>query len=269
MAVFNDMIVTNSGKVQYAKAMSGKKITFNRVGFGDSKPTGSVEGLTGLVHERKTGSIESIDTTTTEGVAIITVQVNNAGMNENIGIKEVGIFCLDPDTNAEVMYAYAYSENDIDVIPAEGTQAVVWKMRVQLEISNATGTPTQQDNLMSFTPVVTATPADGTTTVLTEVLATGKYTSFDKQTTAFYSITGKLSAMSTVGLRALTISLPQKSSAAYSVQAPMTVVTAENTELLVDFSGSIAKDGLVIEVDYFGINNGNFTLNFEVTYVEG
>ena len=150
MAKFNQMIVTNVGRLQYAKAMAGKRIVITKVVFGSGSPASqsAASELTSLVRAEITGTIEGVDTTSLEGVAIVTANVNNASLESPLSIKEIGVFCKDPDTSEEVMYAYCYSPNDIDVIPSSGSGTVVWKIRVQLAITNAVGeeTPAQQYN---------------------------------------------------------------------------------------------------------------------------
>lgn len=139
MATFTEMIVTDKGKIQYAKAMAGKQIVFTRVAFGEGKPASlaAAEKLTALVGERISGTVESIDTTTEAGVAIIMVSVDNSTLNAAVGIREIGVFNTDPDTGKEVMYSYCYSENDIDVIPSSINGSVIWRMMIRLAITNA------------------------------------------------------------------------------------------------------------------------------------
>lgn len=270
MATFNNMIVTNGGKVIYSKAISGKTITFTKAEFGSGAPASQSEAaaLGALVDSKIVGAIESIDTTTTAGVAIITVQVNNSTLTEALGIREVGIFCKDPDTNADVLYSYMYSPSDIDVIPSNENGVVVWKMRIQLAISNATGESTEQSSLVAFTPTLTATSADGLTVFVSEIIAKCSYNIKGNLVTVFYNITGKLSNMESAadGLSSLTLSLPKQSAIDSTVAATMTVIDSENTAVLVDVSGVIAKGGLVIDFDYFGAQSGDFSLNLTAVY---
>jgi hypothetical protein len=278
MATFNNMIVTNGGKVIYSKAISGKSITFTKAEFGSGIPASQSDAaaLGALVDSKIIGAIESIDTTTTAGVAIITVQVNNSALTEALGIREVGIFCKDPDTNADVLYSYMYAPTDIDVIPSNANGVVVWKMRIQLAISNATGEATEQSSLVSFTPVLSAVSADGLTVFISEIIAKCSYRVNGKLVTAFYNITGKLSNMLTAenGLERLTIGLPKVSAVKRNLTTPMTITITDDHSLiypagsviLVDILGRIEENSDVIDIDYFGFQSGDFTLDFEITY---
>jgi Tfp pilus assembly major pilin PilA len=270
MATFNNMLVTNGGKLIYAKAMSGKTIIFNRVAFGSGNPATQAvaETLTQLRKPEIEGTIEAIDTTTTAGVAIITVQVNNAAIDKAIGIKEIGLFCADPDTAEPVLYAYCFSPNDIDVIPSNVNGAVIWKMRLQLEISNATLAETKQTEVLSNTPVVTAVSADGLTPYVSEISATGKYLVKNEIVTLMYEITGKLSNMESAenGLTSLSISIPRSPKINSTVCAQMRVTTDEGNDILVDVTGEIKAGSYKISIDYFGSTNGNFALLLSATY---
>lgn len=271
MATFNDMVVTRDGKIQYSKAMAGKKIQFTKVVFGSGNPASQAAAveLKGLVRAEIEGSIESVDTTTTEGVAIITASVNNATLSDELYIKEIGVFCKDPDTNATVMYSYCYSPNDIDVIPSSLSGAVIWKMRIQLAITNVESTtePTEQSDFIDFTPVLTPTATDETV-YISEVVANGKYIVKHGSVTAYYSITGKLTNMELAlsRLTLLKISLPLASTGGVSFHAPMRVVINDGSAILVDALGTIPSNSNAINVNYIGTQNGNFSLNFSVQY---
>lgn len=271
MAQFNDMIITKGGKFIYAKAMAGKPIAFTKVLFGSGNPVSQTEAeaLTGLVRSEIAGAVESINTTSKEGVAIITAAVNNETLNNKLSIKEIGVFCNDPDTGEEVMYAYCYSPNDIDVIPSSAGGVVVWKIRIQLEITNvvAQETPIEQTDFIDFTPVITQTATDETV-YISQVIATGRYTVKHDYVTVYYSVTGKLTNMEAAlnELTSLAISLPLASRSGIGVHAPMHVVIDDGTTVLVDVLGEIAPNKEVIDLNYIGTQNGDFRLNFSVQY---
>lgn len=271
MAQFNDMVITKGGKLIYAKAIAGKAITFTKVLFGSGNPVSqsAVENLTGLVRSEIAGAVESINTTSKEGIAIIMAAVNNESLNDKLAIKEIGVFCKDPDTGNEVMYAYCYSPNDIDIIPSSSGGIVVWKIRIQLEISNvvAQETPIEQEDFVDFTPVITQTAKDETV-YISQVIATGRYTVKHDYVTVYYSITGKLSNMylALSNLTSLSISLPMASKSGIGVHAPMHVAISDGTTVLVDVFGGVDPNKEVIDLNYIGTQNGNFKLNFSVQY---
>lgn len=144
MAAFSDMIITNSGKAIYAKALTGKTIKFSSAKLGNGTPESlsAAESLTDIVNLTTVASIASI--TSEDSVASVTIEVKNETFVVPVEVKEVGLFCLDPDTNEEVLYAYCYSEENVDVIPAITNGEVTWKMLLELYISNAIGDTTAQ-----------------------------------------------------------------------------------------------------------------------------
>ena len=83
MATFNNIIVTNEGKRQYAKAIAGKTIVFTKAMLGSGAPESATaaEKLTYLVVPRITGAIQ-IDTETLDGVAIVSVSLSNVELQE-------------------------------------------------------------------------------------------------------------------------------------------------------------------------------------------
>lgn len=270
MAVFEKMQVTNAGKVQYAKAIAGKTLTFTNVKFGDGKPTGAVEKMTDLVNSKIEGAITTKDTTSTEGVCRLLVEIDNSTLEENIGIKEIGVFCKDPDTNAEVLYGYAYSVNDIDVIPSKSAGALTWKMWVALSVQNATGSvvveETSQSVFTDLTPAPTVTPvsSDGLTH-LSNVVASCRYSSVNGLVTAFYEVTGTLTNAS--GLSAVQVSLPTKTVAkSATVLCQMVVTESDASKTDVDVKAEVNATDKIIEVSYFGERNGTFRLLMTAMY---
>lgn len=268
MATFNNMIVTSGGKSIYAKAIAGKTIKFTKamVGTGKANSQEEAEALTALKSPNLTGAI-TIDATSKAGVAIVTISIDNSTITDPLEISEVGLFCKDPDTNREVMYSYCYAPKDKDVIPAITDGETVWKMQLQVYISNAASSSsgsTSQTEILTFAPVVTPL-ASG---FVSGVTASGEYVVKGNLVTAFYKITGTLANMENAesGLSALTISLPKASVVNCGVSGRMTVTDSGNNKTLVLVSGEIAENGQVVNMDYFGKQNGSFSLLMTVQY---
>ena len=268
MATFNNIIITREGKKLYAKAIAGKTIQFTKAILGSGAPSSvsEAEALNALVRAEITGAI-TINTEVLEGVAVVSVSLSNAGLDNPLPIKEIGLFCKDPDTGAEAMYAYCYSEDDLDVIPSKANGETEWKMQLHVYISNATGEATTQTELIPFTPTVTPTATDGTI-FLSNVVAECEYITKGSLVTAFYNITGALTNMELAEskLSGLTISLPQKSAVSCAVCSRMVVQSGGNAPVAVDILGGITKHGVDIVIDYFGSQNGNFSLMLTAQY---
>lgn len=271
MAKFNDMIITNDGKTIYAKAIAGRTIEFTKAVVGNGKPAdiAAAEALTNVVSPRLNASIE-IDTTSKEGIAIVDVSVNNATVGEDVEICELGLFCKDPDTNAEVLYSYTYAPNSNDVIPSANSGEMIWRVQLFVYIENATGGGSDQSNATAFAPTVTANVASGSTvSFISDIAASVKYVINGSLLTAFYSITGVLSNMASAasGLTSVSITLPRSSAVECAVRGRMLVIDSNDEHILVDVTGVIASGASTIALDYLGAQDGDFSLLLTVQYL--
>lgn len=265
MAVYNNFIVTNDGRKQYAKAIAGTKLTFTQIKLGTGKPLGNPEILTDIISLAASANITSVDTATTEGVARMTIELSNTNIQSAVGIREIGVFCKNAEDNTEVMYAYAYSDTDIDVIPSSSYGVVTWKMTVALAISNAEATTGGGASLFAnFTPTVTVTPAVAGTVFADVKNSSCKYSNINGIVTAFYNLTGTLYTMenSVEGVTAFKISLPQ----AASLDAPI-LCNLVVGDTIVDVEAKVDAANDVIDVQYFGTVNGAFTLTALAQYL--
>ena len=270
MAKFNEMIITTVGKSIYAKAIAGKTIEFTKAVIGDGKPADNteLEALTNVVSKRVNAKLE-IDTTSEDGIAIINVSVNNVTISDDIEVRELGLFCKDPDTGAEVMYSYAYAPSSADVIPSASNGEMVWRIQLLVYIENATGSGSSQSDAVVFTPTVTATAADGRTVFLSDVVASAKYSKGGRVMTVFYNITGTLTNMEKAasGLTSVAITLPQSSAIECAATGRMEVIDSNDARILVDVTGVISEGGATIALDYLGSQDGDFKLLMTVQYI--
>ena len=265
MAVYKDFIVTNNGRKQYAKAISGTKLTFTQIKLGTGAPTSAPEELTDIVSLAASANITSVDTATVEGVARITIELSNEGIATALGIREIGVFCKNEEDNTEVMYAYAHSETDIDVIPASTYGSYLWKMTVALAITNAEASTGGGSSVFAnFTPTVTVTPAEQGDIFAEVVSGDCKYANVNGMITAFYNLTGTLYTMenSIEGVTSFKISLPQGASLNAPVLCNLVV-----GDTIVDVEAKVDSANDVLDVQYFGTVNGAFTLTALAQYL--
>lgn len=270
MAKYNDMLITAIGKSIYAKAIAGHTIEFTKAVVGSGRPAdaSNIEALTDVVSARLNASVD-IDTTSKEGIAIIDATVNNSTLVEDVEICEIGLFCKDPDTGEEVLYAYTYAPSSYDVIPSANSGKMNWMVQLFVYVENATGSGSSQSPTTSFTPTVTATAANGSTVFLSDVVASVKYTINGNLLTAYYKITGTLENMASAasGLSSVTITLPRSSAVDCAVRGRMVVVDSNDKQILVDVTGVIASGGATIALDYLGAQNGDFSLFLTAQYI--
>ena len=270
MAVFNDFVITNNGRKQYAKVISGDTLTFTKAKLGTGKPTTTPTELNDIVSPVVTASITSIDTTTVEGQARITIEFSNEGMSAAVGVREVGIFCKNSTDNTEVMYAYAFSENDIDTIPSAAHGQFIWKMTIALELTNAQAeTGGASSAFVNFTPSVAVTPSVAGSVFVEAVAGDCRFSKANGMVSAFYNLSGTLYSMvnSIDGIASFKISLPTSA----SLNAPVLcnlVVNENGVETVIDAEAKVNAANDVIEIQYFGTVNGTFALTALAQYLE-
>lgn len=128
---FTGFITTDAGLNVLAKAIAGKPLRFSRVGLGDSEAGGAIvtisaedaPDMTGLVNWKKDLPINS-QPTVNGGIAYIQFLVQNSNVTAGFWMRETGIFAIDPDTGAEVLYAYENRGTKGGWLPPTGTNEV-------------------------------------------------------------------------------------------------------------------------------------------------
>lgn len=122
------MHITKAGLNVLAKAIAGKELKYTRVAFGDGikngvmvEPTDAqILNYTALIHEREMNLPLADVRFGGNGTAVVTFQVNNANATTGFWARELGIFVKDPDTKAEILYAYKNSGALSPYIPGGG-----------------------------------------------------------------------------------------------------------------------------------------------------
>lgn len=120
------MILTNLGRTLLAKALTGKTLLFTRAAVGNGDlASRDPKSLTALISYKKELPIQSMSTTGSVGTAEVVLEMSNKGLTQGFFVKEYGLFAQDPDTHAEILYAYrnmgseaGYLEGDngVDII---------------------------------------------------------------------------------------------------------------------------------------------------------
>lgn len=106
--------ITRAGRDVLAKAIAGKELRFVRVALGDSERNGEIilptdaelVEFTDLIHQCEIDLPMAGVSFTGGGTATVKFQVRNVNLAEGFFCREIGLFALDPDTQAEVLYAY-------------------------------------------------------------------------------------------------------------------------------------------------------------------
>lgn len=108
MITTDGMILTTAGLNLLGLALTGKELHFTRgaCGSGELPIGGDPYALTGLISEKQSLAIQSINTTRT-GTCEVVLEVSNQDLSSGYFIREYGLFARNPDTGQEILYAYA------------------------------------------------------------------------------------------------------------------------------------------------------------------
>lgn len=124
MASFPGMILTDAGRLIQIKAQTSQPLVFLRVELGDGAAPADPEQATGLTHKVKDLVIQDHEVVG-DGTSRLRVVMTNADATEAFYVREIGVIARDPDTLAEVLYAYSNAGDQADYVPAAGGTTLV------------------------------------------------------------------------------------------------------------------------------------------------
>lgn len=124
MADFPGLKLTDAGRELQAKAQTGQRLVFTRVGLGDGAAPESLGPLTALVNERQSLSIQHQEAPG-DGTATLRVILTNEGLDAGFFMREMGVYAEDPDTQQETLYSYTNAGEHPDFLPASGGATLV------------------------------------------------------------------------------------------------------------------------------------------------
>ena len=128
MAKFKPSLTTAGLRV-LSEGLGGKEIKFTSIAIGDGEYSGSTSAITKLVSEKARAAIFSVDVKS--GEAKVRAAIVYADLPVEFKWRELGVFVADPDTQQEVLYAYANAGSNYDTIG--GDQALT-EMNVSVKV---------------------------------------------------------------------------------------------------------------------------------------
>lgn len=148
MAIFNNMRITDKGKVLYAKAQAGKELHFTKMKVG----AGNVESrnpdtLLDLIDGKYDVGIQSISPNPETKSAVISGMINNGAVTEPTYICEIGLYAEDPD-EGEILYGYASAGQYGDYYAPNTVGAFTWNYQINAAIGNAANVTVELSNLV-------------------------------------------------------------------------------------------------------------------------
>lgn len=148
MAIFNNMSITNKGKILYAKAQSGIELHFTKMMVGSGEiGTQNPETLTSLVTPIYDVGIQSITPNTELKTATISGMINNSNISEPTYVCEIGLFATDP-TDGEILYAYGSAGQYGDYMAPSTSGPYSWNYQINAAIGNAANVTVELSNLV-------------------------------------------------------------------------------------------------------------------------
>lgn len=133
------MILTNAGRNLLARAIAGAKLNFTRAAIGDGEITTQDQTeLTNLINLKKYLPIQSILKTESIGTCEVVMEMSNSGLSSGFFVREYGLFANDPDSGAEILYAYRNKGNQAGYLPGDnGIDAVNYTLTILTVIDQA------------------------------------------------------------------------------------------------------------------------------------
>lgn len=137
MSSFGAMTLTNAGKNIAARFAAGElKLTFSKfaLGSGAASEEADLKTLTDLINPRQDIGIATI----VQNGDKVTIRGNytNAAVYEAYNAREPGLYALDPDTGASVLFGY-FVDAMSDIVPAENIRAVTDTISVTLILNGS------------------------------------------------------------------------------------------------------------------------------------
>lgn len=159
MAIFNNMRITDKGKILYAKAQAGHELHFTkmRVGAGNVESR-NPDTLLDLIDPKYDVGIQSISPNPETKSAIISGMINNAAVTEPTYICEIGLYAEDPD-EGEILYGYASAGQYGDYYAPSSVGPFTWNYQVIAAIGNAANVTVELSNLVYDYGVINTTPS--------------------------------------------------------------------------------------------------------------
>lgn len=135
MAAFGGLMQTTKGALLQAKAQTGTKLNFTRIGVGDGELGGQlIPDLNGLVSEKMSLELTK-HRVMPGGKAVIGATLSNKELITGFYFREIGVFALDPD-DGEILYCYANAGAGAEFIPPASGPDIVEK---QIDIITIVG----------------------------------------------------------------------------------------------------------------------------------
>ncbi len=134
---FEKVYITKQGALLAAKTLQGKKIEFDHAEVGSGNLTGNAVDKTSLTTKVLECPIERVEITG-DTQACVSFIFKNTDAKAAFNFREIGLFAIDPDTKAKVLYAYANAGTTAEYINNSITEKIEKHININVIVDNAT-----------------------------------------------------------------------------------------------------------------------------------
>ncbi len=133
---FEKVYITKQGALLAAKTLQGKKIEFDHAEVGSGNLSGNAVDKTALTTKVLECPIQKVEITE-DTQARVSFIFKNTDANNGFYFREIGLFAIDPDTKAKVLYAYTNAGTTAEYINNSIAEKIEKHISINVIVDNA------------------------------------------------------------------------------------------------------------------------------------
>lgn len=133
---FEKVYITKQGALLAAKTLQGKKIQFDHAEIGSGSLTGNAADKTSLTTKVLECEISKVEITN-DTQASVSFIFKNTDAKSAFNFREIGLFAIDPDTKAKVLYAYANAGTNAEYINNSIAEKIEKHIKINVVVDNS------------------------------------------------------------------------------------------------------------------------------------
>lgn len=133
---FEKVYITKQGALLAAKTLQGKKIEFDHAEVGSGNLSGNAVDKTALTTKVLECPIQKVEITESTQAKVSFI-FKNTDANNGFYFREIGLFAIDPDTKAKVLYAYTNAGTTAEYINNSIAEKIEKHISINVIVDNA------------------------------------------------------------------------------------------------------------------------------------
>lgn len=133
---FEKVYITKQGALLAAKTLQGKKIEFDHAEVGSGNLSGNAVDKTALTTKVLECPIQKVEITENTQAKVSFI-FKNTDANNGFYFREIGLFAIDPDTKAKVLYAYTNAGTTAEYINNSIAEKIEKHISINVIVDNA------------------------------------------------------------------------------------------------------------------------------------